>query len=217
MIIMICIIRYILWYIWYDICFYYYNISPKILYWISWLSMVFPHLISLKFELFFQSLFCGSSSASFACLFFLSGFAAFWFSIYHHPHLYAQIFALYCGFSPHFPDPHPPLFCHFPSFLGRSSLPFVWISIQCECRATQRAEMKMFKWKIDWILMNFSYTQILTCTLNTSWLMPICVPHTPKHFLLFCILLSSFFFCSLIGDPSKIRPKKLHTQKLHSD
>lgn len=24
--------------------------------------------------------------------------AAFWFSIYHHPHLYAQIFALYCGF-----------------------------------------------------------------------------------------------------------------------
>lgn len=37
-------------------------------------------------------------------------------------------------------------------------------------RAAQRAEMKMFKWKIDWILMNFSYTHTHThAPTSTYW------------------------------------------------
>jgi len=194
MIIMICIIRYILWYIWYDICFYYYNISPKILYWISWLSMVFPHLISLKFELFFQSLFCGSSSASFACLFFLSGFAAFWFSIYHHPHLYAQIFALYCGFSPTFPTPTPLCFAIFPLFWAAPRCPLYGFPFNAN--AAQRNEPK---WKcLNERLIGFWWISATHRYSHAHWTHPdlcryVCRTH-PNIFFFFVFSWAPFFF-----------------------
>lgn len=84
---------------------------------------------------------------------------------HHHPHLCAQIFALYCVF---------PLdssrFCFvlpfLPTSLGLSLALPLFLSLHCVYLA-QRAEMKMFKWKIDWILMNFDYTRTHSHTLHS--------------------------------------------------
>lgn len=178
-----------------------------------------------------MSLFCGFPSAPFTfcfsyIFFFFCSSCLLVFHLSSSPFIRANICALLRIFLlTATPAPFVlPFSQYFFFFLFLDSWPFVWISIQCECRATQRAEMKMFKWKIDWILMNFGYTLILTCTHVCVYPHPdlcwyVCRTHTHIHFPSFLMLVSSFLLLidKRLAEKRPQKRRKLCTQKLHWD
>lgn len=168
---------------------------------VFFLNLTYINKLFRFFLGFLSFIFCGSSSfcSPFCCCLLLFFLCLLVFHLSSSPFIRANICALriFPFFAPSFfVLPFSSSISVAVSLLGRSSLPFVWISIQCE-RAAQRNEPK---WKcLNERLIGFWW---ISATHTHT--------HTRLHRLTELVLL-----------PKKIkykkRPTKLHTRKLHSD